>query len=180
MSKPQVDKTILTDVSWWHWTLTIPLLATHLLGYDGTIVAAMALCAAAGAYFFWQLRKLRPYPVKVRIGYFALLVIGCLPWMSWIHWVQLVGTTAMVVAGYCPLIRMLSLLPLNRTEPLSLSLLWRAFVTEPCRGGIVSWSNKSHQQAGFSCALPQPSAPLSCTLPNQTPSQKERSYAQAN
>ena len=52
MSRPTLDRRVVIDVSWWHWALTIPLLAAHLTGSTWAIAAAMGLCAAAGGYFF--------------------------------------------------------------------------------------------------------------------------------
>src|SRR5258708_3806508 len=115
-SSRKIDRQVLTDLSWWHWACTVPLLAASLAGYPSAIVAAMVLCGAAGLYFLVRIQRLRPFPVQVRIAYLALLSLGLLPWMQWLHWIQLVGTCTMVVAGYCPLIRLLSLAPLNRTE----------------------------------------------------------------
>jgi len=42
-----------------------------------------------------------------------------------------VGTFALVLFGYCLMARILSLLPGNRTEPVSLDLILRTFLTPP-------------------------------------------------
>jgi hypothetical protein len=55
--------------------------------------------------------------------------------------VQLVGTWAMVLVGYCPLARALSLLPWNRRQPLSADLVRRTFLSPPVRGSIVEAMN---------------------------------------
>jgi hypothetical protein len=97
----------------------------------------------------------------------GLLVAGAMPWMAWIHWVQLVGTTAMIAVGYCPLARMLSLLPLNRAEPLTRSLAWRVFVQDRCAGGLVQWTTDTLHPAGACCSLRTQAAPVPY-LPGQT------------
>jgi hypothetical protein len=51
MSRPILDRQVVIEVSWWHWGLTIPLLAAHLAGYLYAIGVAMGLCAAVGGYF---------------------------------------------------------------------------------------------------------------------------------
>ena len=43
----------------------------------------------------------------------------------------------MVLVGYCPLARMLSLLPWNRRQPLSVALVRRTFLSAPVSGSIV-------------------------------------------
>jgi hypothetical protein len=180
MFSKRVDLRVFTDVSWWHWGLTIPLLAAHLAGYSWAIPIAMGLCGTMGLYFLLRLRRLRPYPVQVRIVYLGLLLIGTLPWMQWVHWVQLAGTTAMVTVGYCPLIRILSLAPLNRTKPLTPALVWRAFVQEPCAGGLISWSTGSPSPAIACCSLPTANAPLACSLPTHQSSPAELQHTAAH
>jgi hypothetical protein len=157
MSNTRIDRNVFTDASWWHWLLTIPLLVVSLAGYSWAIVATMVLCAVAAGYFLLRLRRLQPFPVQVRIAYLGLLAVGTLPWMQWIHWVQLAGTTAMVTVGYCPLMRMLHLAPFNRAEPLTGSLIWRIFFQEPCGGGLVCWPAPAQESAFASCSLPAPS-----------------------
>ena len=152
MPKLTIDREVLHDPSWWHWAATIPLLAAGLAGIPWAIPVAMMLCAIMALYYFVELKELRPMPVQVRLAFFGLLAAGALPWMQWLHWVQLLGTTAMVTVGYCPLIRMLSLTSMNRTEPLTRSLVWRVFVHQPCAGGLVRWPDNS-VSSGPSCSL---------------------------
>ena len=166
MFRRMIDLRVFTDVSWWHWALTVPLLAAHLGGYPWAMVVAMGLCGCAAGYFLLRLRQFQPYPVQVRVVYLGLLAVGTLPWMQWVHWVQLAGTTAMAAVGYCPLLRILSIAPLNRTEPLTLALAWRVFVREPCAGGLVAWSAESQSPAAACCALPNSNTPVACSLPH--------------
>jgi len=154
MLEPSFDRKVLSDISWWHWALTVPMLAAHLSGVPGALEAAMLLCAVVGVYFYTRIGKLRPYPVQIRLAYLSLLLIGTLPWMQWVYWVQLVGTTAMVTVGYCPLARMLNLAPFNRDEPLTRSFVWRVFFQDPCAGGLVRWSAESVDAPVACCALP--------------------------
>jgi hypothetical protein len=59
---------------------------------------------------------------------------------------QLVGTTTMVTIGYCPLICLLTLAPMNRTDVLTLSLLWRVLVLEPY--GSLRWGLPQRANGG--------------------------------
>jgi hypothetical protein len=137
MFSPRFNLHVLDDVSWWHWTLSIPLLVAHVSGVSWAILIAIALCCLVAIFYIVKLRKIRPFPVQVRLAYFVLLALGTLPGWQWLHLVQIVGTTTMVTVGYCPLARLLKLLPYNRTDALSANLLWRTMVGDPCIGGFV-------------------------------------------
>lgn len=170
MAKLQFNLQVLSDVSWWHWLATIPLLAGSLAGQPGGLIAAMILCALAAAYFYYHLREVRPYPVQVRLAYLGLLAVGILPAMQWVHWVQLAGTTAMVTVGYCPLNRMLTLLPMNRDQPLTLSCFWQALVSEPFPGGLWKRASQTAGDPVACCSLTQRRASESCSPSNSVKS----------
>jgi hypothetical protein len=150
--QPQLDRQVLKDPSWLHWAATLPLLVASLVGISWAIPAAMLLCMAAGGYYYSLLRQVRPFPVQVRIAYFALLAAGMVPYMQWLHWIQLVGTTAMVTFGYCPLIRMLSLAPWNRNQPFTRALAVEILFRQPCSGGLLNWQPTT-EGCGASCSL---------------------------
>ncbi len=171
---------VLTDLSWWHWTLTIPLLAAHLAGYPWALVIAIGICTLVGGYYAVRLRQLRPFPVQIRIAYLGLLLCGTLPGMNWIYWVPLIGTTAMVTVGYCLLARILSLAPWNRTEPLSGSLLWRVFVREPSVGGLVQWSSASCHRTIGCCSVRDNDTSLAYSITNTVPRLHEDHHAHAH
>lgn len=148
-----IDRTVFVDLSWWHWVLTIPLLTLHGASYRGALPVAVGLCGAVAAYFVVRLRQLRPFPVQVRLAYLSLLLVGMLPWMSWIHGVQWLGTTAMVMTGYCPLLRVLRLAPWNRAEPLTCELLYQVFLREACVGGLIRWTATTTSPQAACCSL---------------------------
>jgi hypothetical protein len=153
MLATRIDKGVFLDPSWWHWALTVPLLAAHLSGIDAALAVAMMLCAVMAIVFWARIGGTMAMPVQVRIAYLALLAIGTAPGMAWIHWVQLVGTRATVTVGYCTVVRMLTLLPWNRSEPLSLAML-RNLALAPSAGGL--WMHTAHTSASpvaCSCSL---------------------------
>lgn len=180
MSKCKLDKRVWKDPSWWHWAVTIPLLTVNLAGYRWGMVVAMGLCVVAGGYFWYRLRQIQPFPVQVRIAYLAWSAIGLLPGMQWMLWIQLCGTSAMVAVGYCPLIRLLTLLPPNRSEPLSASLVWRAFAKEPCAGGLVKWNDDASVPEGRCCSPPTKTASLACSLRELPGTSLEIQHAQTH
>jgi len=75
------------------------------------------------------------FPNQFRIAYLLLIVVGTfVPGAGWINWMVTIGLSFNVFLGYCPLIRLLYLMPWNRDEPLTWSLVWRVITTPPVRG----------------------------------------------
>jgi hypothetical protein len=87
------------------------------------------LCAVQIGHVIWLTRGVTAFPVQVRVAYLAMLISGLWGPLQWIHWVQLAGTTARVLVGYCLLARTLSLAPWNRWQPVSFALIRRTFLS---------------------------------------------------
>jgi hypothetical protein len=121
--------TTIRDLGWWYWTLTAGLLGAGLFGRPEGIPLAMALCVIQIAHVLSLTRDLTAFPLQVRIAYLAMLIAGLWEPLQWIHWMQLAGTTARVLAGYCLLARTLSLAPWNRSQPLTLPLIKQTFLS---------------------------------------------------
>jgi hypothetical protein len=89
--------------------------------------------------------------------------------MTWLHVVQLFGTSAMVTIGHCPLARLLTLTPWNRDEPFSKTALWRALVLLPRAGGLLRPANPASQVEAArslqSCSLQSCSCSARVALP---------------
>ncbi|HEY5814018.1 MAG TPA: hypothetical protein VIT23_15360, partial [Terrimicrobiaceae bacterium] len=83
------------------------------------------------------------FPVQIRFAYTLLLISCQLPLLERLYWVPTVGAFALVFFGYCLMARMLSLLPWNRTEAMSLDLVWRTFFTPPLPGISITASPRS-------------------------------------
>lgn len=115
------------DLGWWYWFMTVGLLATSLMGWWMGLYLAMALCAVQIGHVIWLTRDITSFPVQVRAAYLGLLAAGLWLPLQWIHWVQLVGTSARVTVGYCFLARVLSLASWNRQQSISWNLLVRTF-----------------------------------------------------
>jgi hypothetical protein len=125
------------DIAWWWWLVIDLLVATSLL-VDRRMLAAVFAVAAAQVVLFATSSGWTSFPAQVRIAYLGLLLIGLWHPAGFIHWIQLGGTTAMVLFGYCLLARCLSLLPFNRIEPLSAALVMRTFFAPPVASVIAS------------------------------------------
>lgn len=117
------------DLGWWYWLVTVGLLAAGLLGWTVGLYLVMGLCVVQIIHVIWLTRDATSFPLQVRIAYLGLLLTGLWGPFQWIHWVQLVGTSASVTIGYCFLARSLSLAPWNRVLPFTLALVSRTYLS---------------------------------------------------
>ena len=143
--------TTIHDLAWGYWFLTVGFLGAGLFGLPAGIYLAMLLCAIQIGHVVWLTRDLTAFPVQVRIAYLAMLIAGLWGPLQWIHWMQLAGTTARVLVGYCLLAHTLSLAPWNLRQPLSLALIRRTFLSlqaavPPC-GDVIRRMSLERVQA---------------------------------
>ncbi len=124
-------------IGWWYWLATVGLLAATLTGWTDGIYYSMALTACQYLHFAWRDRDPVSFPAQIRLAYLGFLVLGQWEAFHFIHYVQLVGTSVLVLAGYCLLARTLSLMPWNRRAPFTLSLMRIAYLTPPVRGSVL-------------------------------------------
>jgi len=125
------------EAGWWYWLATVGLLAAGLAFWPPALLGAIGLTLVQVVHFACRKRSLTAFPVQVRWAYLAMLLAGLWEPLRVLYWIQLVGTTAMVTVDYCLLARLLSLLPGNRSEPLTLSLVARRIFSAPRRGSIL-------------------------------------------
>ncbi|MEK6785973.1 MAG: hypothetical protein AABY61_10880 [Nitrospirota bacterium] len=143
--------TTIRDLGWWYWFMTMGLLGASFLGWMAGLYVAMVLCAVQLAHVFRITRDATSFPMQVRAAYLGLLFAGLWGPLQWIHCVQLVGTSARVVIGYCFLARVLSLAPWNRQQPLSWDLITRTFFSGqtvmPSCGAVFQqlWLERVHR-----------------------------------
>jgi hypothetical protein len=141
----KLDPSVLRDLTWWSWLFMIALLAIRFAGFPQSALIAIALCAAlTGVDLILKRGEVSAMSVQIRLSYVALLIAGLLPWMGWIHAVQLAGTTARLVTGYCLLERELRLLPWNRVEPLTFAAAWGVLAAPPGPGGLLRLGRCTH------------------------------------
>lgn len=136
-----------SDIGWGYWMATLPMLIAGVSGWVWGIVLAMALSMVQIAHFIRREGHLTAFPVQVRAAFLILLGLGLWEPMHWVHWVQVAGTSARVVVGYCLLARLMSLMPWNRIEPWSRTLVRRTFLTlreaRPCSSaGGDAWTRR--------------------------------------
>ena len=127
----------IRQISWWYWFATLNLLAASLFARPEMIYYAMLLTAWQYMHFALRDRSPVSFSAQIRFAYLGLLALGTWDAFHFIHYLQLIGTTALVTAGYCPVARTLLLMPWNRRVPFSLWLARRAYLTPPVRGSIL-------------------------------------------
>jgi len=120
-----------------YWAVTTILLAGIVSGCDYCLPAVIGLNIVQVIHFIYRERSLIAFPVQVRVTYLGLLCLAQAPFMFWIFWWQLIGTAAMVLFQYCFLARVMSLMPWNKREPWSMSLVKRTFFSAPVTGNIL-------------------------------------------
>jgi hypothetical protein len=132
-----------------YWQLTALLLAAHFAGCSSSLDAAIALSGVQVAHVaILSGGQWRALDLQVRLVFFALLGVGTLPGMEWLHLLQFAGINGVLVADYCLLARLLSLLPWNRSHALSWALVRRVLLLPPTPGSITARLAATDQAAG--------------------------------
>ena len=127
----------LKEMDWWYWLVTDGLLIGSLADWRWGTSPVIALTVIQAVHYLHRERRIMAFPVQVRMGYLLLLLLGTIAPLGFIHWIQLAGTTAVVTVGYCPLARILALMPWNRRQPLTAMLMWNTIVTPPVAGSVL-------------------------------------------
>ncbi len=125
------------EMDWWYWLVTDGLLIGSLAGWRWGTYPVIALTVIQTVHCLVRGRRIAAFPVQVRLGYLLLLVMGMYPPLSFIHWIQLAGTTAVVTVGYCPLARIMVLMPWNRGRALTAELVWNTIISSPVTGSLL-------------------------------------------
>jgi len=134
------------ELFWWYWLVTGVLLAAALWGWPLGSTPVLGLTVVQTLHFRLREGSIRAFPGQVRIGYLAWMLAGSWQPLGFFLWIQLAGTTAMVLFDYCPMARVVSLLPWNRSTPLSLHLVVRTFLRPPVRGSILDAAGTRRKQ----------------------------------
>lgn len=121
---------------WGYWFLTVFFLGISLFVWPKAIYLAIAINLTHAIHFIFRKSGITSFPMQVRLGYLGLLILGLNLLFSWVHWIQLFGGTVMLITGYCPMARMLSLLPWNRSQSMSWNLIKIVLFTPPVTGSF--------------------------------------------
>lgn len=126
------------DIAWWYWLATIPLLAVGNLGETNGYALAASLTILQIMHFSYRENSILAFPVQVRVAYLGWFLIGQLPYMQWMLWIQLIGTSLNVLINYCPMARLMALVPWNRRQPLTMELIVKVLFSAPVKGSILN------------------------------------------
>ncbi|MGE5154984.1 MAG: hypothetical protein ACM3ST_13335 [Bdellovibrio bacteriovorus] len=129
--------TRVTEIAWWYWLVTGLLLAAALAGCPLGFAPALGVTAVQTLHYLLREGSPKAFPVQVRTGYLLWMLAGLWQPLGFFHWIQLAGTTTAVLVDYCPMARLLSLLPWNRRSPLNVRLVAWTFLRPPVRGSIL-------------------------------------------
>jgi hypothetical protein len=138
MKIPLSQNLVLTpkSLSWWVWAIIAVCLAAGLMGYSSGFYAAIVISVIQTVVYDLKQTSALTLPVQIRFAYTILLILCQVPSLGWLYWVPTAGTFALVLFGYCLMARILSLLPWNRAEPMSLDLILRTFLRPPALGKV--------------------------------------------
>jgi hypothetical protein len=76
-----------------------------------------------------------PFPVQVRVAYLIWVAVGTyVPHMEFLMYITLLGLATNLFLGYCPLARMMYLMPWNNDEKFSLAFVGKVFFSPPMAG----------------------------------------------
>ena len=111
--------------------------ATGRLPLAGGFLFAIGLTVFQLVHFTIRERSIIAFPVQARCGYLLLLLMALPENLQPIYWIPVIGTWAQVLFGYCTMARTVSLLPWNRKQVFSLTLVKRTFLAVPVKGNIL-------------------------------------------
>jgi len=117
------------------WVVTF---AALVLGYANDRYWNLAIAITAlQSLIVLALVKFRPlvFPAQLRIAYVAWLALGThIPELYIMMPITTIGLGANLAFGYCPLARLMTLLPWNRDQPLSWHFVAQAALKAPAAG----------------------------------------------
>ncbi|MBF9029021.1 hypothetical protein HKCCE3408_01320 [Rhodobacterales bacterium HKCCE3408] len=125
------------DPVWWRWTAIAVLLSADLAGVGGAREVAFAIAAYQALEGLSGDTTPRRFRSQVRMVYLCAMGLSFVPVLEFIAWIQMVGTWSLVLTGYCPLARVMVLLPFNRPVDLSWALVRQVVWSPATTGSIV-------------------------------------------
>ncbi len=122
-------------IVWILWFITWLGLLAGL--YNSVFYEWVVVFSAVHAIAFLILLGLyiKAFPVQVRLAYFIWVAVGTfVPYMIFLMYITTVGLFTKLFLNYCPLARIMYLMPWNREEQLSMGLILKVFQTPPVEG----------------------------------------------
>ncbi|MEA1988288.1 MAG: hypothetical protein U9N57_03620 [Pseudomonadota bacterium] len=127
---------IKLNLIWIYWAITDILLILGVTFDSQFLYSEIALNVVQVFHFYLLTPQINNFAVQVRIAYLLLLIVALYPPLFFIFYLQIMGTTAMVLGNYCFLARLMSLMPWNSTKDFSLDLIKETFFSKPVNGSV--------------------------------------------
>lgn len=128
---------MFNKISWWLWLATVIFLTAGVFGWTPGFYIAILLAVFQLIYFSITEERFSAFPVQIRIAFLLVVLIPLWEPLRFLYWIPVAGIWVLVLTGYCLMARILSLVPWNRKEPLSASLIKRTFLAPPVKGNIL-------------------------------------------
>jgi hypothetical protein len=125
------------NLVWTYWLLIVVLLVVGLAGWPAGFMPVIILCSIQVLHFLWREGGVSAFPVQVRIAYLLLILVGQWDLLTFILWMQALGTTIELLLGYCTLARVMALMPWNRRKLLSWQLIRQVLFSAPVKGSVL-------------------------------------------
>jgi len=130
-----LSKSQRKTIVWSFWFITWVGLMLGFIYRDFYDYVVIFSTAHALLFFFFFGFKIYAFPVQLRIAYFIWVAVGTyVPHLEILMYITTIGLASNLFVGYCPLARMMYLLPWNREESFSINLLKRVVFTPPVQG----------------------------------------------
>lgn len=124
------------NLIWFYWAITDVLLIIGVTIEPQALYWAIYLNVFQVMHFYWLNPQISHFAVQVRVAYLLLLIVALYPPLFFVFYLQIIGTTAMVLGNYCFLARLMSLMPWNSQKPFSFKLLKETFLSKPVDGSV--------------------------------------------
>jgi len=124
------------NLIWVYWVITDLLLIVGVLIEPQALIWAIIFNVIQVIHFYWLTPKILNFAVQVRLAYLLLLLLAMYPPLYFIFYLQIIGTTAMIVFNYCFLARFMSLMPWNKSQAYSIESFINTFFSKPVDGSV--------------------------------------------
>lgn len=124
------------DVGWWYWLVSWALVISGLAGWERGFYLVIGLSFFQIVHYAAREKSATAFPVQVRIAFFIFTLLAFAKPLRFLYFIPAIGLAARVLVDYCCMARLISLLPWNRSEPLSLNLIKQRIFSPPVDGSI--------------------------------------------
>ena len=117
--KPKID---IESLNWWFWFLNFIFIITALAGWQSGYYMTIIVSLLNLLNCLIKEKSLVAFPVQIRLGYFAVTLLGF--WLGgrfYVYVLLLVGTFMVTFLGKCSIALILKQMPWNRNREMRLN-----------------------------------------------------------